>query len=362
MAQTLQTWQRRGTFAVGGTAGSRTAKEALTALRTALATTPSPDWYWEVTTDGIDNLSGGQEAPYLEITAVTDVGDYPMSILIAGLGGSATLNTDQIYNDGNLRYAYGEGQEAGNLYIAFAPQGRTGVLADPFGASSPYGSDVWSSYYRINISSDINEWLIYEHNDALILGMKMNGNNYRGVAIGDLITHYSPNVARSDGHGPAMFSFGGSARDVGELWYMGRQPSNYTPMLGYINSSSSTDDRYNPFATFWNSASSMWQLFCNVDSRAGFQPGTTGANRTSGTGFFKDYDGAAVPRRIELVPAYITDSNPAFAVGYLRQIRFFGWGVLDSTLLNGDESVAGYLCAAQGTGDLGDALALMNSL
>ena len=74
------TFQQRSLVNVSGSPDGKT---VLVAIRDHLLAAAAPAWNIQVTTDGTGHLSGGVQAPYLEIGFAANIGDHPCKVLLA---------------------------------------------------------------------------------------------------------------------------------------------------------------------------------------------------------------------------------------------------------------------------------------
>lgn len=144
-------------------AGAADGKQLLILIRDHLATSPTPAWNVVVTTDGTNHTSGGNQAPYLEISFATNVGSHPCKLLLACSDAAVPDNANIIDTGSNTAYRYTQNKNTNQMWAGLVQRGVALGGADPFAAPVLYGGgDDWTGFYRAvqNVANITGFWFV----------------------------------------------------------------------------------------------------------------------------------------------------------------------------------------------------------
>jgi len=331
---------------VQNAAGAADGKQLLVLIRDHLATTPSPSWNVTVSTDGTNHTSGGQQAPYLELSFATNIGSHPCKLIIACSDAAIPDDANILDSGSSTGYRYTQNKNTNQMWVGMAQRGPALGGADPFGAPVLYGGgDDWTGYYRAvqNVANITGFWFV---DSAEVCGIFFTNTSDQifGFMWGAVVKPLSDLAgSRQDGSGNGrtfgMYAFG---------------PNNNT-ILNSMNSNNHDGGFLSHGRTVTNSFYDHQPVSHVYDIGEGnvFTPmaAVRGPNDDDGTqaptypnGTFRDPVGnlAAPPILVCSASATTSELTAPHLIGVLRQMKLMENSKCRTPVLNASGTIIGF--------------------
>lgn len=327
-------------------AGAADGKQLLVLIRDHLATSPTPAWNVSVSTDGTNHTSGGNQAPYLELSFATNIGSHPCKLIIACSDTAIPDDANIIDTGVGTAYRYTQNKGTNQMWVGMAQKGPALGGADPFAAPVLYGGgNDWTGYYRaVQNVSDINGFWFVDSAEVCGIFFQNASDEIFGFMWGAVVKPLSDLAgSRQDGSGNGrtfgIYAFGPNNATILNSMNSNNQGGGF---LSHGRGSTNSIYDHQPISHAYdigegNVATPMGAIRGPNELAASTDP-------TYPNGTFRDPVGNMAAPPILVCSASNTQSeitNPHL-IGVLRQMKFMENSKCRTPVLNSGGTVIGF--------------------